>query len=190
MIRGCATGGCRSAGPAGSRSTATLRVVGEERIFAIGDGSVIVDNPLPQLAQPALQMGKFAAEQIARLHRGLETETFHYRDKGTMATIGRGDAVLQMPIGLKLKGVIAWIGWIVLHLVYPARRAQPGPDVDQPRVPVRRPAPLQRDRRRRDGDAEAAGDECQGRTAGRCIASAPEPFAAGLGRRCRGRSAL
>ena len=35
-----------------------------------------------------------------------------------MATIGRGDAVLQMPIGLKLKGVLAWLGWIVLHIVY------------------------------------------------------------------------
>ena len=94
------------------------RVVGEERIFAIGDGSVIVNSPLPQLAQPAIQMGKFAARQIARLHRGLETESFHYRDKGTMATIGRGDAVLEVPIGLKLKGVLAWIGWIVLHLFY------------------------------------------------------------------------
>ncbi len=94
------------------------RVVGEERIFAIGDGSVIVNSPLPQLAQPAIQMGKFAARQIARLHRGLETESFHYRDKGTMATIGRGDAVLEAPIGLKLKGVLAWIGWIVLHLFY------------------------------------------------------------------------
>ena len=94
------------------------RVVGEERIFAIGDGSVIVNSPLPQLAQPAIQMGKFAARQIARLHRGLETETFRYRDKGTMATIGRGDAVLEVPIGLKLKGVLAWLGWIVLHLFY------------------------------------------------------------------------
>jgi NADH:ubiquinone reductase (H+-translocating) len=94
------------------------RVLGEERIFAIGDGSIIVDNPLPQLAQPALQMGKFAARQIARLHRGLETETFKYKDKGTMATIGRGDAVLQMPIGLKLTGIPAWLGWIVLHIAY------------------------------------------------------------------------
>jgi NADH:ubiquinone reductase (H+-translocating) len=94
------------------------RVVGEERIFAIGDGSVIVNNPLPQLAQPAIQMGKFAARQIARLHRGLETESFHYRDKGTMATIGRGDAVLEMSFGPKLTGVLAWIGWIVLHLFY------------------------------------------------------------------------
>ena len=94
------------------------RVIGEERIFAIGDGSVIVNKPLPQLAQPALQMGKFAARQIARLHRGLDTETFHYHDKGTMATIGRGDAVLEMSMGIKLKGVLAWIGWIVLHITY------------------------------------------------------------------------
>jgi NADH:quinone reductase (non-electrogenic) len=94
------------------------RVIGEERIFAIGDGSIIVDNPSPQLAQPALQMGKFAARQIARLHRGLDTETFKYRDKGTMATIGRGDAVLQMPVGVKVKGVLAWLGWILLHITY------------------------------------------------------------------------
>ena len=94
------------------------RVIGEERIFAIGDGSVSVDKPLPQLAQPALQMGKFAARQIARLYRGLDTETFKYKDKGTMATIGRGDAVLQMPVGVKLKGILAWLGWIALHITY------------------------------------------------------------------------
>jgi len=94
------------------------RVMGEERIFAIGDASVIVDNPLPQLGQPAIQMGKFAARQIARLHRGLDTQDFSYHDKGIMATIGRGDAVLQMPIGIKMKGVPAWVGWIVLHIAY------------------------------------------------------------------------
>ena len=94
------------------------RVVGEERIFAIGDGSIIVNNPLPQLGQPAIQMGKFAAKQIARLHRGLDTQTFSYFDKGTMATIGRGDAVLQMPGGIKMKGVLAWVGWIALHIAY------------------------------------------------------------------------
>jgi NADH:quinone reductase (non-electrogenic) len=95
-----------------------IRVVGEERIFAVGDASVGVKNPLPQLAQPAIQEGRFVAKQIARLHRGLDTQTFHYHDKGTMATIGRGDAVLQMPMGLKLRGVLAWLGWIVLHIAY------------------------------------------------------------------------
>ena len=95
-----------------------LRVLGEENIFAIGDISLTVDNPLPQLAQPAIQTGKFAAKQIARLHRGAPTEKFEYHNKGTMATIGRGDAVLQTPFGLKLKGVVAWLGWIGLHIVY------------------------------------------------------------------------
>src|SRR3954452_8353089 len=74
-----------------------LRVLGEENIFAIGDISLTVDNPLPQLAQPAIQTGRFAAKQIARLHRGVPTEKFEYHNKGTMATIGRGDAVLQTP---------------------------------------------------------------------------------------------
>jgi NADH:ubiquinone reductase (H+-translocating) len=97
---------------------ADTSVVGEDRIFAVGDAAVIVDNPLPQLAQPALQMGKHAAKQIARLHRGLPTEKFSYVDKGTMATIGRGDAVLQTPFGLKLKGVLAWLGWIALHIAF------------------------------------------------------------------------
>ncbi|WP_344742408.1 NAD(P)/FAD-dependent oxidoreductase [Microlunatus spumicola] len=95
-----------------------LRVLGEENIFAIGDISLTVDSPLPQLAQPAIQTGRFAAKQIARLHRGVPTEKFEYHNKGTMATIGRGDAVLQTPFGLKLKGVLAWLGWIGLHIVY------------------------------------------------------------------------
>jgi len=93
-------------------------VVGQERIFAVGDASIIVEDPLPQLAQPAIQMGKHAAKQITRLYRGLDTQKFAYHDKGTMATIGRGDAVLQMPTGLKLTGVIAWLGWIALHIVF------------------------------------------------------------------------
>lgn len=93
-------------------------VVGVENVYAIGDTSIIVDHPLPQLAQPAIQTGKHAAQQIARAYRGVATETFAYHDKGTMATIGRGDAVLQMPNGIKLKGVIAWLGWIALHIVF------------------------------------------------------------------------
>lgn len=98
--------------------TDDLRVVGFENVFAIGDASLTVDNPLPQLAQPAIQTGKFAARQIARLHRGLGTQAFTYHNKGTMATIGRGAAVLQMPQGLKLRGVPAWLGWIFLHILY------------------------------------------------------------------------
>lgn len=97
---------------------ADYRVVGEERIFAIGDAAANVEGPLPQLAQPAIQTGKHVAKQIARLHRGMATEKFSYFNKGTMATIGRGDAVVQIPAGIKLTGLVAWFGWIVLHLTY------------------------------------------------------------------------
>ncbi len=95
-----------------------LRSINDERVFAVGDASVIVDNPLPQLAQPALQTGKHAAQQITRIHLGQQTVPFVYYNKGTMATIGRADAVVQLPNGLKLTGIVAWLGWIALHIMF------------------------------------------------------------------------
>ncbi len=95
-----------------------LRTTNDDKIFAIGDASLIVENPLPQLAQPAMQMGRHAARNIVNLYRGLPPQPFVYHDKGTMATIGRADAVLQMPIGLKMTGLFAWLGWIALHIMY------------------------------------------------------------------------
>jgi NADH dehydrogenase len=95
-----------------------LRTTNDERVFAIGDNSLIVEEPLPQLAQPALQMGKHVGHQVARIHRGLPTQPFKYHDKGTMATIGRADAVVQLPSGLKLTGLVAWLGWITLHVMF------------------------------------------------------------------------
>jgi NADH dehydrogenase len=95
-----------------------LRTTNDDSIFAIGDTSIIVSNPLPQLAQPALQMGRHAAKNLVNLHKGLPTQPFEYKDKGTMATIGKADAVLQMPIGIKMTGLFAWLGWIALHIMY------------------------------------------------------------------------
>ena len=95
-----------------------LSSTNDERVFAVGDASVIVDNPLPQLAQPALQTGKHAAQQITRIHLGQPTVPFEYYNKGTMATIGRADAVVQLPNGLKLTGIVAWLGWIALHIMF------------------------------------------------------------------------
>lgn len=95
-----------------------LRTTNDERILAIGDASLIVDNPLPQLAQPAIQMGKHAARQITNIYRGLPSEVFNYHNKGTMATIGRADAVLQLANGMKVKGLVAWLGWIGLHIMF------------------------------------------------------------------------
>jgi NADH:ubiquinone reductase (H+-translocating) len=97
---------------------ADLRVQGSDRIFAAGDIALHADEPSPQLAQPALQEGKHAAEQILRLIAGQPTVPFKYHDKGTMATIGRRSAVVQFPKGARLTGTIAWFAWLGLHLFY------------------------------------------------------------------------
>jgi NADH dehydrogenase len=95
-----------------------LRVHGQDRIFAVGDVAINPDDPTPQLAQPALQMGRHAAAQILRLEGKSATEPFKYHDKGTMATIGRRSAVVQLAGGLRMRGTLAWLAWFVLHLVY------------------------------------------------------------------------
>ena len=94
-----------------------LRVAGQDRIFAIGDIALIEDHPLPQLAQPALQMGKHAADQIRRLADGQPTVPFRYQDKGIMATIGYRSAVVQLPRHVRIHGTIAWLAWLALHLI-------------------------------------------------------------------------
>jgi len=84
-----------------------LRVRGQDRIFAVGDIAADAEQPLPQLAQPALQMGRHAARQIRLLARGEPTVPFGYRDKGIMATIGRRSAVVQLGRGRRFRGTIA-----------------------------------------------------------------------------------
>jgi NADH dehydrogenase len=97
---------------------ADLRVTGTDRVFAVGDVALHEEEPSPQLAQPALQEGKHAAAQVIRLVRGEPTEPFHYHDKGTMATIGRRSAVVQLAHGTRITGTLAWLAWLALHLVY------------------------------------------------------------------------
>ena len=94
-----------------------LRVQGQEAIFAIGDIAIIEDGAVPQLAQPALQAGRFAAEQVRRLVAGQPTTAFSYHDKGIMATIGRRSAVVQLPRGIRIRGTLAWLAWLALHIV-------------------------------------------------------------------------
>jgi NADH:ubiquinone reductase (H+-translocating) len=93
-----------------------LRVVGHPEIFAVGDVAASVDGALPQLAQPAIQGGRHAAAQIRRLLAGEPTEPMAYRNKGTMATIGRSAAVAQLPLRVRLTGRVAWVGWLGLHI--------------------------------------------------------------------------
>ena len=88
--------------------------------FAVGDIAWITDSKtnevLPQLGSVALQAGEQAGENIARRIEGKETKPFRYHDKGTMATIGRGAAVVQLPRGRTLKGEIAFLAWGSVHL--------------------------------------------------------------------------
>ena len=97
-----------------------LTVPGHPEVFVIGDLAEVAgdDGPLPQVAQPAIQGGRHAARQIGRRLSGLPTEAFRYRDKGSMATIGRHDAVADLGHGIRLGGPVGWVAWLALHLLY------------------------------------------------------------------------
>ena len=72
----------------------------------------------PQLAQAAMQSGAHAARQIVRRINAQPTDAFAYRDPGSMATIGRNAAVVQFPFGARFTGIVAWLMWVFLHLMY------------------------------------------------------------------------
>jgi NADH:quinone reductase (non-electrogenic) len=94
-----------------------LAVPGHPEVFAVGDIAANPYMPLAQVALPAMQGGKHVAEQVGRRVRGLPTEPFHFHDLGTMATIGRHEAVAEFPSGLRLAGPIGWLAWLGLHIV-------------------------------------------------------------------------
>lgn len=98
----------------------TMQVKNYPNIWALGDiaGALGRDGkPLPMVAPVAIQQGKFIAKQIARLSSSKELKEFKYLDKGSMATIGRNKAVVEVK-GIKLSGPIAWLIWVALHLFY------------------------------------------------------------------------
>lgn len=98
----------------------TMQVKNYPNIWALGDiaGAIGKDGrPLPMVAPVAIQQGKFIAKQIARLITNKPLTNFKYLDKGSMATIGRNKAVVQVK-GIKLAGPIAWFVWLWLHLFY------------------------------------------------------------------------
>jgi NADH dehydrogenase len=97
-----------------------LSLAGHAEVFPVGDIAWITDTKtgevLPQLGSVALQAGEHAGENIVRSIEGKERTPFRYFDKGTMATIGHGAAVIQMPRGRTLKGRMAWLAWGTVHL--------------------------------------------------------------------------
>lgn len=96
-----------------------LSLPGHPEVFAVGDlcGATDADGEAyPQLATVAVQQGRHAARQVLRRARGQATQPFRYTDPGTMATIGRSDAVAQLAGGVRLKGFVAWLMWAFLHI--------------------------------------------------------------------------
>jgi NADH dehydrogenase len=100
--------------------SSTLQVTGYENVWAIGDiaGAVGADGvPLPMVAPVAMQQGRFLAKQIQALTAAKPLENFKYTDKGSMATIGRHKAIVEVK-GIRISGPIAWLAWLWLHLFY------------------------------------------------------------------------
>ena len=97
-----------------------LSVPGHPDIFVIGDTAAIDDangNPLPGVAPVAKQQGNYIAALLIARRNGKTVAPFRYRDLGSLATIGRKRAIIQMG-RLKMKGFFAWLLWCVAHIYY------------------------------------------------------------------------
>jgi NADH:ubiquinone reductase (H+-translocating) len=97
-----------------------MQVVGLHDVYALGDLAEMktpkYPSGHPQVAQPAIQQANLLASNILRKRNGRPVKEFEYKDKGSMATIGRHLAVADLPTG-KLNGFIAWILWLFVHLI-------------------------------------------------------------------------
>jgi NADH dehydrogenase len=97
-----------------------LSVPGHPDIFVIGDTSLLNGadgNPLPGVAPVAKQQGQYIADLLIARQKGQAVKPFHYRDFGSLATIGRSRAVVQMG-RLRIKGFVAWLLWSVAHIYF------------------------------------------------------------------------
>jgi NADH dehydrogenase len=98
------------------------RVIGSNNIFAIGDIAMMKSDKYPKghpgVAQPAIQMGKYIAKNLWALHNNEPVKPFKYFDKGSLATIGRGKAVADLPGNIMIGGRIAWYIWLFVHISF------------------------------------------------------------------------
>ena len=97
-----------------------LQVKDHPGVFAIGDIAAMTDGKtgqvLPGLGATALQAGRHVGETIKRLLDGKQPEPFEYFNKGLMAQVGRGAAVVELPTGGTMTGHLAWLAWLGVHL--------------------------------------------------------------------------
>ena len=96
------------------------KVEGYENIYAIGDIALMETEAFPQghpqVAQPAIQQGTLLGKNLLKLIEGREMKPFVYNDKGSMATIGRNKAVVDLK-HYKFGGFFAWFIWMFIHLM-------------------------------------------------------------------------
>ncbi|WP_266368607.1 NAD(P)/FAD-dependent oxidoreductase [Tellurirhabdus rosea] len=96
------------------------QVEGFTDVFAIGDVALMTEekwpNGHPQVAQPAIQQGKHLGTNLLRIEKGQPMQEYKYKDLGSMATIGRGLAVVDLPFW-KFQGFFAWLVWLFVHLM-------------------------------------------------------------------------
>jgi NADH dehydrogenase len=96
------------------------RVEGHSNIFAIGDLSLMscknYPNGHPQVAQTAIQQARTLSRNLRRLEAGAPLREFIYRDLGTLATVGRNRAVVDLSY-IRFQGLVAWFFWMFIHLM-------------------------------------------------------------------------
>lgn len=102
------------------RVDAFNRVEGYENIFAIGDVAEMISEKLPKghpmVAQVAIQQGTRLGKNLIRMEKGEAPVPFEYKDKGSMATVGKNKAVVDLP-NLHISGRFAWFIWMFIHLL-------------------------------------------------------------------------
>jgi NADH dehydrogenase len=97
-----------------------LSLPGHPEVFIVGDLARIEDDDgdtVPGLAPAAMQEGRHAAKQILAAIDGRPRAVFRYRDRGTLATIGRARAVANLP-RIRFSGWLAWLAWLLIHVFY------------------------------------------------------------------------
>ena len=101
--------------------TETLNVPNHPEVFVVGDLAALEQGgrPIPGVATAAMQEGRYVARAIELLiTEKAVVRPFRFRDKGELATIGRGTAVASLPRGIRLSGWPAWLVWMGVHIFY------------------------------------------------------------------------
>lgn len=99
---------------------ADLSLPGHPEVYVIGDLAHFApgaEAPLPAVAPVAIQQGRFVADRIRLAESGRAPRRFRYRDKGSVAVIGRNAAVAAMG-PWRLRGFVAWLAWMFIHILY------------------------------------------------------------------------